>query len=434
MANPKSRGIGTGAAQVYDYSRIDRAAENAMRVVGAKQQQADLDKKKAAEKKAKALSELQGEYGDYDTSNIREADKQALIDSINEGRKILDGHWEDVVNGDPYWTNIYQNQVMRQKKFIGDSADAKKTMTKYYGEAISPESGYSPERIKAYEDLSSEVGVTVNQLKEQGLLRRDQIIGNIFNKADASFADKGDELYKTVDRSYVNPDGGMSSVQEKVWLEDSEAMPKFKAAVDGDPELLTDMSIKYGDLPSEKQYENFYNDYKTSRINEWKKTDVRATPTPKPPAGSGGAGIIGADFTTNKGYDGFVIDNPKKLLQPISFTIAKTKGRREQVLNMTPVEFYKKGNQWRLRGNVVKDSWQDAEVRDKYKTKEAFDKAVASGEATSVKGDLKDVAVNPTIEAAVKAKYGIEDMDAYLKSLKGEGSGPSAQDLINKYK
>ena len=429
MANPKSKGITTGAAQVYDYSRIDGAMNNAMKAVGRQKAADDANKAKKAAADKKALEDLRGAYGDYDTSKIRQPDKDVLINSINEGYKQLDGHWEDIVNGDPYWTNIYKNQVMQQKKFIGDSADQKANASKRYAQAIEPESGYSKDRIDEMERLAKEPGVTINSYNETGAGRRDQIIGNIFNKADESFLESGDELYNTIDKTYESPDGVRSSRKEKVWKDDSEAMPKFKTAVSGNPELMTDMSIKYGDLPLDEQYNKFYNDYKTSRINEWKKTQFKATPTPKPVVGHGGVSLSGSAFTADKG-EGFVIANPKKSLQPISFTVPKRKGKPETVVNLTPESFWKnKKGKWMVRGNVLRGSWNELtpKEQEKYDSEEDF-------LATSAKGDVINEPVNNNMAAKIQAQYGISDLDEYHKSLKGEPTKPSAQDLINKYK
>ena len=72
------------------------------------------------------------------------------------------------------------------------------------------------------ERLAKEPGVTINSYNETGAGRRDQIIGNIFNKADESFLESGDELYNTIDKTYESPDGMTSSRKEKVWKDDSE--------------------------------------------------------------------------------------------------------------------------------------------------------------------------------------------------------------------
>jgi hypothetical protein len=429
MSNPKSRGIGTGAAQVYDYSRIDRATENAMRILGAKEEAARARKAKDEAVKKKALKDLQGEYGDYDTSNIREADKQPLIDSINEGAKLMEGHWEDVVNGDPYWTNVYRNQVMNHKKFIGDSADQKVNASKVYAEAIKEDSGYSDDRIRAMQEMSAKPGVTISSFRDSGIHRRDMIVGDLFNKVDDAFSNSDTAMYNVIDKQYVNPDGGMSSRKQKVWLPDSEALTKFKTTIDGSPELQTDMSIKYGDLPLEDQYKAFYGDYKESRKDEELKTVFKATPTPKPTAGSGGFNLVGSAFTADKG-EGFVIANPKKSLQPISFTVPKRKGKPETVVNLVPESFWKnKSGRWMVRGNVLKGSWNELtpEEQKKYASEEDY-------LATSAKGDVVNEPVNDNMAAKIEAQYGIGNLDEYLKSLKGKPSSPTAEELINKYK
>ena len=55
MANPKSAGIGTGAAQVYDYTRIDNAMRDAMDVVNRKKELHQRREDELSDEKRKAM-------------------------------------------------------------------------------------------------------------------------------------------------------------------------------------------------------------------------------------------------------------------------------------------------------------------------------------------------------------------------------------------
>jgi hypothetical protein len=432
MANPSNKGIGTGAAQVYDYSRIDRAAENAMKVVGAKQ--AAIKNDEAV--KDKALRELQGDYGAYDTSNIREADKQPLIDSINEGRKLLNGHWADVVNGDPYWTSVYQNQVMQHKKAIGDSATMKTGMAAHYIKANESGSGYSPERIKRYDELALTPGVTVNQLKAEGLWGRDQVIGNMLVKADKAFVDKGNELYKKEDVSNTYADESSYSREEKKWLDDDEALPKFRKAIEGDAELMQDMNIKYSGLPMDEQVENFYNDYKASRINEWKKTDTRAAPPEEPEeepeSGGVSGGVRGAPFKTSKGHGFTLAPNKGQSLIPLNFSVAQTKSRPETIISVRPSEIWKDNNGvWRVRGQFTAPTWQELSPSEREEWEKLSDtekKAENDYYTWATKNTVVEKVITTVVAADMKAKYGIGNPDDYYNELIGETNSETAKD------
>ena len=265
--NPQSRGIGTGAAQVYDYSRIDNAMNNAMNVVNRKKErQAD---KEDAEQKEKdlALKKLRSDFK-YDTSKIKDVDRAVVEEKVKNLNASMDGNWESVLNGDPKYSNMYRELTSEIKNYIADSADAKKEELALYNKAKEPNSGYSAEAVKNLENLWTTPGITPSMLREQGAYNRDTIIGNIFGKVDDAFHNENTALYKEIDTSYTDSKGGYNKQSGKKWLPDEEALPKFKKTVLGTPEIMQDMNIKYGELPEEERFEAFYNDYKTSRIDE----------------------------------------------------------------------------------------------------------------------------------------------------------------------
>lgn len=416
MANPKSSGIGTGAAQVYDYSRIDRAMENAFNVVNRKKEKAQDRQDKLDDEKRKAIAQMQGEFGEYDTIKMKRADVQPLIEMIAESNKELDGNWDKVYNGDPYYSNLYKQQTMLHKKFIGDSMDAKTKFQDLIKMAGEPDSGYSEDRYNQLLEVSTQPGTTWDTAVNEGITSRDQIIGNIFEKVDGAFLDADTALYDEVQKKYTAPDGSSSYRKEKKWLPDNEAKVKFSKTVQASPELMTDMNIKYGDLPEEEKLDAFYNDYKESRIDEKSVTDYSAAQIDDSDSGSGNSAGISSTPFNEKGVEGFTIANPKKALVPITVTIPRTKNKPERTIKIMPDAFVKVKNGWGIRGLTVTKAWSELTEGQKSKYKSESDYYETSS------GDLINIPATSNVKAKVRDQYGIgTDWDAHLNTIKGSG-------------
>jgi hypothetical protein len=434
MANPVSKGIGTGAAQVYDYSRIDNAMNNAFQMISNKQERADKAKadKEAAKKKAEA--KLKGEWK-FDSSKVKDADKDVIIEMVNSGFNDLDGHWEDIMNGDPEWTNKFNSLSMGIKNYISSSADTKVFEDNFLKDINKPDSGYSDAKKEELMNGIASPGNFMSKYNETGLINRDQVIGNTFTKVDKVFLDNTDSLYETVDKTYKNAQGGFSSTKSKTWKDDSEAFPKFMTTIENTPELMNDIRIQYGNPGedvTEDQVRQFYNDYKTSRINEWKQTDVGADPekeekekvdsfasrglaTPVPFKESKGSGL---SISSLKGSDVPTL----RFIRAASNV--KGKIRPEQDVAIKPSSIWKdKNGVWRIKGIAYTSSFDEIgkkweklsqDDKDKYESKDAYMTLFA-------KGDQVQEEIKPSTWAAIEARYGFtkDYAEKQINSLEG---------------
>lgn len=425
MANPVSKGIGTGAAQVYDYSRIDNAMNNAFRSMAAKDAAAEAKKEAKEEAKKKAEAKLRGDLK-FDTSKIKDPDKPVVTEMVKTAFSEMDGHWEDIANGDPEWTNKYIELTSGIKNYISNSANEKinednlfKTMN------AGTNTGYSEDAKNKLIEAMATPGFFAGQFNDSGLLRRDQVIGNPFTKVDASFEKGSDVLYKEIDYSVPNAQGGLTTVKRKEWLPDDEAFPKFMNGVVNTPELVNDIRIQYGNPGedvTEDQVRNFYNDYKSTRQKEWEKT--RRTKGTAEDGGVGGRLPSVSEpvyFKESKG-EGFKIAPTKGTqLNQISFTIPRTKDQPERITSMRPSSIWKDNNgQWFVRG-VSSASITD--LRNKFgglTEEEREGLSFDDWKETQAKGQFVNEPITSNVLASLKSTYGLGDLDEILEDIKPE--------------
>ena len=432
MANPVSKGIGTGAAQLYDYSRIDNAMNNAFKSMAAKDAAAEAKKeaKEAAKKKAEA--KLRGDLK-FDTSKIKDPDKPVVTEMVKTAFSELDGHWEDIANGDPEWTNKYVELTSGIKNYISNSANEKvnednlfKTMN------AGTDTGYSEDAKNKLIEAMATPGFFAGQFNDSGLSRRDQVIGNPFTKVDAVFEKGSDVLYKDMDDSYLNAHGGTTNVKRREWLPDDEAFPKFMNGVMNTPELVNDIRIQYGNPGedvTEDQVRNFYNDYKSARQKEWKKTHITKGKVEEPPSKYAKGGITDpAYFKEDKG-EGFKISPIKRTqLKTIDITLPRTKDLPERVVSMRPSSVWKDNKgQWFIRG-VTTQSIIDLEKKFGALTEEereglSFD----DWKETQAKGQFVNEPISSNILASLKTTYGLGDLDEVLEDVKPESKDKSTK-------
>jgi hypothetical protein len=435
MANPVSKGIGTGAAQVYDYSRIDNAMNNAFQMISNKQERADKAKadKEAAKKKAEA--KLRGEWK-FDTTLIRDADIDVVTEMVNGGFNELNDHWEDIINGDPEWTNKFNSMSTNIKNYIANSKKSKEQkdmLLKEWGDGSL--TGHSKDQINRFIETDTIPGYFISDMQKDGFYNRDQVVGNPFTKVDKVFLDNTDSLYETVDKTYKTAQGVFTSTKRKTWKDDSEAFPKFMTTVENTPELMNDIRILYGNPGedvTEDQIRQFYNDYKESRINEWEKTAGGAAPekeekekvdsfasrglaTPVPFKESKGSGL---SISSLKGSD----------VPTLRFVRAasnvKGKIRPEQDVAIKPSSIWKdKNGVWRIKGIAytsafaeIGKKWEDLsqDLKDKYKSEKDY-------MAVSAKGDQIQEEIKPSTWAAIEARYGFtkDYAEKQINSLEG---------------
>jgi len=414
--NPRSAGIGTGAAQVYDYSRIDNAMRDAMGIVSQKRAVAEKRQQELDDEKRKAIQQMRGEFGDYDTTKMKRADVDYLINMVKKSKEQLDGNWDKVYQGDPYYSNLYNEHVMLQKKFIGDSIDSKEKFQAAIKAAEEPDSGFSEAAKERLLKASITENVMWSDAVGQGITTRDQIIGNIFENIDGAFLNSGDELYDIKQAGSKNAQGGFYEVDSKIWKDDKEAFPKFKSTIKANPSLIRDMDIQYSDVPEEERMQRMYEDYKSSR-ETYKKDVTSYAAQDDSKDGVDGATINVVPYVLPNGVKGITFANPKKALTPVSITVPKTGKSPEKVLSVMPSEIYKnKKGEWKLRGKATNKSWNEltSKEQEKYGSEDNYLQ-------TAEPGDVVDQVIQKNMAAKIAAQYGISDYEQYFNGSSSTG-------------
>lgn len=346
--NPKSSGIGTGAAQVYDYSRIDRAMANAFNVVNQKKALSDKVRREEKAKTEEEIKNIKKEL-DYDPEGLMPKDKELLIGRVASMNKTFDGHWEDVLNGDPKWSNLYNKMANEIKKDISNSKDTFKYWQSLRDTMEQPDSGYSEEkRQQLYNMLGMEWG-TIDDINASKVQKRNMFKDgkHPFQRTDSLI--NNEALYDVNVSSATNAQRGGYSVDEKVW-NDERAREAIFTAVEKDLSLQNDLDILYDDdMSYEEKKEQYYNDYKKAKEEYRKKTEYIAAPEEKDSgAGAGGKRAFNTNVTTQ------------------SYKDAEGKTQKRDVLGTAK---YSTGEPYKIRGGSFLDlngeiiSMDDAHVK-----------------------------------------------------------------------
>lgn len=364
MANPSNRGIGTGSAQIFDTSRIDDAMNRLAGIKANKDAMYAEGQEKARQQKDKAIAELQGQFADYDTNKLLLADVPEFQLKVQNINNKYDGKWGDILKGDPQLANQYRADLDEVKRFIARSVDAKPKAQQHLKE-ITGNPLYSENYKKSYIERATAPGYNFDEDLRNGLLSRDTVRPDYINNLGSLFQGKGSELYDEKDISTVGKDGRMYAEKSKVWKSDDEAFPKFKTTVGSDIEAMTDINLKYSNLPQEERMKAAYDDYKQSTEIAKKEITFKAAPEDKDGEGKDPyAGISVAPYEF-KGEKGFNLGGAKGL-QPTNFSYQE--GDKENVVFGTPSEVYKgKDGEYRVRivskketfGLDGKSSWID---------------------------------------------------------------------------
>mgnify|MGYP003648461158 CR=1 FL=1 len=265
MANPGNKGAGTGTAVLKDYSGLNRATSDFFKGYKADAEKAKAKKDAASAAKGKALAELRGDFGDYDTSKMRESDKDAAVAMNEDSMSKFSGHWGDILNGDPEWSNLYREEMNKNKIFISNSVESKQEMKDLYSTINEPDSGYSPEKKKQMEEYMLATGSTMKGMKDGNLYAQDVVVGEPLKRMDAAFLDSGTELYTVKKGSYINKNNEKVAYDKQNWKPDSEALPIFKSTISNIPRMMNDLEIMYPGEDLDSQVQKFYDKYKESR-------------------------------------------------------------------------------------------------------------------------------------------------------------------------
>ena len=289
MANPTSKGVGTGTAVVTDYTGLNNTTANFFKGLNATRTAEGIKREKAEARRRKAEEQLEGKLGEYDPSKVREADRELLLQKYNAIKEKYAGRYGEILQGDPALANEYNSDMAMLKNFTYNSADSKDKFQKQYDAMIAPDSGFSQDKQQQAKEYMMAEGSTLEGMKELGLFTPDTVVGDVFGKMDNLFLDSGKELYKSSEGSYINGKGQAVRYDKQNWLPDNEALPIFKTTITSNPELMQDLNIMYPEMETGEKIQKFYDDYKESREITKNDYDVGRTPSDSD-AGDGGFG------------------------------------------------------------------------------------------------------------------------------------------------
>jgi hypothetical protein len=417
MGNPTSKGVGSGTAVIHDNSLLtDTMAETFRNIRGDVKE--NKKKKAAAESnRQKALGELSGAFGDYDTSKMREADKEAAVKMNEDGYKMFDGNWDKVLNGDPYWSNLYREQMNKQKIFISNSVESKGEMKDLYATINEPDSGYSPEKKKQMEEYMLTTGSTMKDMKERGLYARDLAreghVKNLKTALEDSFFEKGAYMKK-------NSDGSSYSKEKNVIMDDSQTLPLFKSYVDSNAEVLQDMVVAFPIVEGAKGYDE---DGTISNAEDQYKAYHDVTKDLMRPDLSKVKITEATDKDTSG--DGFGDKRDKYDFAIRSEESNKRGGRRGESTDLDVITIGKKSGSAlspiTANGKVGVVAEARKNSKGDWEIVRSITKDDLSGNIT-VTGETVIDPLDKNMQAHLESEYGIKDLNEFAKQLKGKNS------------
>jgi len=445
MANPVSKGIGTGAAQVFDVSRMDRSMNKAFDTINAKkeaEEKARIAKKKLDDA---GKGKLKGQFEDLDYSNVMLGDQKVLASEVTEEMSRFDGHWGEILNGDPEWANKYRQSMAGLKAKINTSAISKPLADAQYDKMKEPDSGYSPEAIKNYEKLKAQPGYNHDEMLQSGALNRDQIIGSIFENTDKAFLENTDSLYDYRDAGSTDGEGNYYKVDSKTWKSDEEAFPKFKETVEANPSLMQDMNIQYAELPLEDRMKALYDGYKESR-----RLDEKATIDNKAKKDEDGNG----EFSFNNETYSVDVRKVGGISEAEKVKIREKMGKKPYAMSMD--EWNKKAQALIAKASGVKGGGDVLTIAKKkgggltpfkvggtlyglenitreggkiYVNYGAVKTQVINGrEEVVLTGEPEKRELTPKLSSAISAAYGIKDVNSFIEKNLGGGQTETTED------
>ena len=238
--NPTSKGVGSGTAVLHDYSIINNATSKlfdnlrADRDAGEKKKDAAKAKQEAAEK------QLRGDLGDYDSTKIKESDREVALEMFLALKKKTNGRNADLINGDPEVSNQYARDKGEFKNFLSNSADSKTEFMAQTKAMNEPNSGFSAEKKAEANKFMTTPGSTVDQAKEQGLFTRDRARNGHLENLKKTFKDS---WIKKDGYKQLNDDGTSYGHVKATQIPAEESLELFKSYATANPEVIQDMII-----------------------------------------------------------------------------------------------------------------------------------------------------------------------------------------------
>jgi len=345
MANPTNTGIGTGSAQIFDTSNVDNAISNLANIKFKKDAMYGEGQAKQQAKKQAELAEIQGEFKDFDRTKLRLSDYDLFTEKKNNLLKKYDGQWGKVLNGDPKLANEYRRDVDDIHRLISRSVDTKGKVIEHL-KLIEGNPLYSKAYVDKFKIMATTPDWNFEEALRNGELGRDQIRPDFMNNLSGLFVDNGQELYDVTKNEIPLGNGQTSVIDSKQWKPDEEAFPKFKATIGIDPEMLTDINIKYADIElPEERIKAAYDHYKisTEQNEEFKKITGSAR---EPKTADESKTEMGSTYTedTEEGSYKGVSLNDDRFKKPILFSYMEEGKKGKNVIFGRPVEIFLNDN------------------------------------------------------------------------------------------
>lgn len=425
MANPTNAGIGTGAAQVIDTSRLDRAMYNAFETINAKNAASDEEKKAKQAKLEKAAAELRGE-NKFDTSHIRVQEYDAITKAARDLTTEFQGQWQDMANGGVAY-NAYRVKADAINKMIAESADMKVAQVQMFTDIQSNEL-MSDAKKSASLKMITAVGANPDVIRQSGYLNRDEVRADYNLNIKKQFPEL-DVFYNMDSGGYTNAEGGGNTFEYKKIILDSEAIPKFKESL-GKEEIL-DISIKFSGIDPdtgeertpEKKFEKAYHLFKETTLKEMDKSTTKDNPIDKT---LDDKKTTPSDFTltpyeTKSG--GKVVSRGVK--------IVKSANKEMKPFDIVSYKTDKKGNTTSTTESIVPSGIEYKNGKwymDGYATKSVYDPADPEN-AKTIRGDDRSVAMteNGQLAKEYKIRNGLnvnKSLDYHFAYLKKKESDP----------
>ncbi len=430
MANPTSKGVGTGTAVVTDYTGLNNTTANFFKGLNTARTAEDLKKEKAAEKREKAEAELEGKLGDYDPSKVKEGDRELLMKQYNAIKAKYAGRYGEILQGDPALANEFYSDMGMLKNFTYNSADSKEKFRKQYDVMIAPGSGFSEDKFQKAKEYMMSAGSTEEGAKELGLFTPDTIVGDPLERMDGLLGDEN-KIFEIKKGSYENKNRQIVKYDKKNWLPDEKAKPKFFAAISTNPRMMQDLNLMYPidgeNIKShEDQMEAFYIKYKEVRDETLNEVNIGRTPSDSDDdGGEFGDKRDKFNFAIRDSGDAFITDPLSTTKDSDVITISKKSGSPLSPITVngtvgviSEIKRDDKGNFVMVR-NITKDDLDGNVI---------------------VTGETVVDPINGTVEAHLESEYGIKDLESFSKELKnrntstGGATKEKAQALIEKYK
>jgi hypothetical protein len=444
MSNERNTGLGTGSAQVFDYSGINRAIAKNFDIVRARKAAEEEEAKKKKTATEKAMDKIRGKVDSIDVSKVRREEREYIRNLKTELDKKYSGQYEKIVNQDPKITNEFRDDLAKIENAIFYSIDAKEKETEIL-RTVNNNELISPERKQEIFEKVHTPGWNPSDPEVPTYFIRTEVRDG-FDKNLKDLMPNMDAFYKKeVDISHTNADGSYSKTTKKEWLDSDEAFEVFKDVVTADPEMLLDISLVFGGegKTADEQFKEAYDRFeKLNKVEEYSRDTKEAPLTDEQKSGRTRTGygidIIGLE---DGGTRAVVLDKNGK---PPYLKKTVTINGKKIALEGGVVDLVKKGNQYIATVNVTKDGWANLSnnekkeivinnMRDEGLFRRGEENRLSKEEITNKIEEYKDDIDQELRESGrgVSVKYNFTKAPQYMKSLIGV---ESIDDLFGKKK